>query len=519
MARRSSDGEAGGIEFLTPDPHAFTGTTSSAAPLGGPGRERSTDEPLPASRRAGIAATLGLLVVIAAGTALIAPWGGDGTATTTTTPATTVRVTLPVAPPSSSDTAPAYSGSAGIDDPVAPDAFADETPGFLITPPSDLQLGGAFTADASPQYDGWGEVWATPGATRTSGRWVAVTIAPFGWNSVVLVDAVRVAVDRRIGVLSTAHDGVSTLTVAADFERADRLLRLEAWGFTPDELAALAGSIGLESDRPQLVDDRPVYRSPERLDGLSLLLARATDWDPVRTALVGSATQFTFYLDPTSERQVWLARLDPALADSSFALAFTPAPLSTDAVLSRAGALPDDLVIGTTGTGSFARWTDPATGELLLAIGTLAPAELQALVPSARQASPDEWASARRTQPASADQTLPTISVSAGRGTLADGTEWQVVIDPVNPRADVVVGATSRQLTVFDALDDHLAKLARPDLGIVVARRPGPNTLRISTAEGVIEQLFSDATAVAVDTLGPYTVDLLGANGQIVDSE
>ncbi len=518
MARRSGDGEAGGIEFLAPDPNAFSGTTGSTAPLGGPGREPSTDEALPASRRAGIAATLGLLAVIAVGTALIAPWGGEGTVATTA-PATTVRVTLPVPPPSSSATEPAYSGSAGIDDPVAPDAYSDETPGFLITPPSDLELGGAFTADGSPRFDGWAEVWSTPGATRTSGRWVAVTIAPFGWNSVVLVDAVRVAVDRRIGVLSTARDGVSTLTVAADFERADRLLRFEAWGFTPDELAALAASIGLESDRPQLVDDRPVYRSPERLDGLSLLLARATNWDPVRTALVGSATQFTFYLDPTSERQVWLARLDPALADSSFALAFTPAPLSTDAVLSRAGALPDDLVIGTTDDGSIARWTDPVSGQLLLAIGTLAPGELQALVPSARQASPAEWASARRMQPGFTDQTLPTIPVLAGRGTLPDGTEWRVSVDPVDPVADVVVGATSRQLTVFDALDDGISKLARPDLGIVVARRPGPNTLRITTAGGVIEQPFSDAIAIAVDVLGLYTVELLDANGQIVDTE
>ena len=76
---------------------------------------------------------------------------------------------------------------------------------------------------------------------------------------------------------------------------------------------------------------------------------------------------------------MWLARLDPVLVDDTiFPLAFTPVPLSTDAVLSRSAALPDDLVIGTTDigmmdTGSIARWTDPATGEVKNRVATRQP--------------------------------------------------------------------------------------------------------------------------------------------------
>ena len=524
MARRASDGDTGGIEFLTPDPNAFAGTAMAVGLPPDPGPEPSADEPLPAPRRAGIVALVGLLAIVAAGTAVVAPWGGDAAPPGTSTPVTSPPVTLPN-----------YSGSAGIDDPGLFDAYADETPGFLVTPPSGLRLIGAFTAEGAPSYDGWGDIWSAPGATRTSGRWVAVSIAPFGWDVATLdapvrVDAVRVDVDGRVGVLTTARDGVSTLTVAADFERDGRLLRLEAWGLTLDELIALAASIGLESDRPQLVDDRLTYRVPELLDGMAMLSSRATNWDPITAAYEDSATAIIFYLDPASERWVWLARLDPVLVDDTiFPLAFTPVPLSTDAVLSRSAALPDDLVIGTTDigmmdTGSIARWTDPATGELLLAIGTLEPAELQALVPSARQATSAEWSAARGFQDDYTRPSLPTFSLLAGRGTLADGTEWEVSIDPAERVGSIRVGSISEgaitsERVIFGSTEDRIARLAGPDLALLVVRSPGANTVRITTADGVIEQAFVDAAAVVIDALGPYTVDVLDATGQMVDTE
>jgi hypothetical protein len=524
VARRASDGDAGGIEFLAPDPTAFAGTAVAAGLPPDPGPEPSADEPLPAPRRAGIVATVGLLALVAAGTAVVAPWGGDAATPPTSPPVTGVPVT------SQPVTLPSYSGSAGIDDPGLADAYADETPGFFITPPADLEITFAFTTDVARSYNGWGDVWATPGATRTSGRWVAVSIMPFGWGDTILVDSVRVDVDGRIGVLTTARDGVGTLTVAADFERDDRLLRLEGWGLTPDELIVLAASIGLESDRPQLVDDRLAYRVPELLDGMTLLSSRATDGDPVVAAFVYSATAITVYENPVSERWVWLARLEPGLVDdTTFPLAFTPVPLSTDAMLSRSAALPDDLVIGTTSigmmdTGSIARWTDPATGEVLLAIGTLEPAELQALVPSVRQATSTEWSAARRIQDDYSRTSLPTFSLPAGRGTLTDDTEWEVSIDPAERVGSIRVGGSMSELPIFDSVDDSIARLAistldRPSFGLVVVRAPGANTVRITTADGVIEQAFVDAAAIVVDALGPYTVDVLDATGQMVDTE
>ena len=521
MARRASDGDAGSIEFLAPDPNAFAGTAVAVGLPPDSGPEPSADEPLPAPRRAGIVALAGLLALVAAGTAVVAPWGGDAATPPTSRPATSPPVT------SSTATLPSSSGSAGIDDSGLSDDFADEAPGFLVTPQSDLRLVGAFTSDFARPSGGWGDVWATPGATRTSGRWVAVSITPFGSIDGILPDAVRVDVDGHIGVLATAREGVSTLslTVAGDFERDDRLLQLEAWGLSLNELIMLAATTGIESDRPQLVDDRLTYRVPELLDGMTLLSSRATDGDPVVAAVDYSATAVTVYENPVSERWVWLARLEPGLIDdTTFPLAFTPVPLSTDAVLSRSAALPDDLVIGTTDiggmdTGSIARWTDPDTGEVLLAIGTIEPAELQALVPSARQATPTEWSAARRVQPDYTRTTLPTFPVLAGGGTLADGTEWEVSLDPAEPLGSIRVGQSSTDLPIFDSVDDHIGKLASPDLALAVVRRPGVNTVRITTTDVVIEQSFTDATAIAIDALGPYTVDVVDATGQLVDTE
>jgi hypothetical protein len=122
-------------------------------------------------------------------------------------------------------------------------------------------------------------------------------------------------------------------------------------------------------------------------------------------------------------------------------------------------------------------------------------------------------------QPDYTRTTLPTFPLLAGGGTLADGTEWEVSLDPAEPFGSIRVGQSSSEATIFDSTEDRIARLAQPDLGLVVVRSPGANTVRITTADGVIEQTFTDATAVVIDELGPYTVDVIDATGQMVDTE
>ncbi len=535
MARRASDGDAGDIEFLAPDPTAFAGTTMAAGLPPDPGPEPSADEPLPAPRRAGIVATVGLLALVAAGTAVVAPWGGDAATPPTSPPPTTLPAALP-------GTGPATEATDGVTT-AAPtstiDPFTLATPGFVITPPSDLRLTGAYSTEAddpgagrSPTA-GWGDVWATPDATRTSGRWVSVTVLPYGWD-VISTNAVRIDAGGRVGVLTTADDGGKTLEIVYGTQVDRFTLRLEAWGFSLDELTALAASIDVDTDPTAPDDDqavvaatRPTYRSPELLDGLTMLMSEGTETDPIISTVGRAITAATIYTNPDVTREVWLVRLDPTSFDRSiFALWFTPRALSTDQVLSRATALPDDLVMGTIDSGvvfgSLALWTDPGSGELLLAFGTLEPAEIQALVPSVRQASPAEWSAARRSQPdgGSDSSTLPPDpTLVAGQGTLADGTAWKVTVDPVDPVGRLRLGGDESSWPMFDDAADRIALLARPDLAIAVVRMPGANTVRITTADGVIEQAFVDAAAIVVDALGPYTVDILDATGQMVDTE
>ncbi|MEI6402755.1 MAG: hypothetical protein WCP59_11260 [Actinomycetota bacterium] len=502
--RRTDRHRPGDIEFLTPDPAVFgpsastLGTTDDGTPSPMPdGNDRTS------SRRATIAA-VGLVTAIVIGAVVVAaPWRDDSTATVDTT-ATTTTVPVPLVP----------DGVVTGDEPVR---------GVVLDPPPGWQVAGALSSPPFGNFEGWGEVWAQAGSTRERGAWYALSITPFGLDGIGVADAVRVRVDTRTALVERADDGALTLTVEAPFERLDRLVRIEARGTTVDELARFAASIGIDDDRPQLVDDRFVYRDPAFLEPMTEVWSGPTDWDPIRTAVVDDVVAYTLYTDGDGG-WLWLGLHD------------TEGPLPMVAMLEFEQQLVAD--VGPPGATNVLIGRSPSRSHTWLsfddrwvsAISTLDEDELVAVLPSLRWASDTEWALARRAEGGAADPgpgAVPQIPIATG--TLDDGTTWAVEAEPlgIGTAADLCVGpgATSPCSTVdlFADADDPLGIVSTLDLTLVVSRSPGPHTLRITTAAGAIDQTIEQAvdgpTAVPVLAFGDLRVELLGPAGQVVDTQ
>lgn len=252
MATGRSDVE---IEFLAPDERAF-GEGNVADFVGfDTGIEDPFDDDAPASRWLGVAVAVTVTGLIAAGVVAAQPWNDDTAgppqppspaATTTTAMASTATV-LPIDPepaPNTSATPAVY-----VLDPVPASLVLTESgPGFDTNQPT-----------------GWGEVWAEPGATRTTGRWFSITLLPFETTDGSRDPLTEVDVNGTPGLLGTAGDGVATIRFDRGQPDSDRLVVVSGFGV---DVVALARSLEIIDDRPQLVDDRPVVRDPTLTDGL-----------------------------------------------------------------------------------------------------------------------------------------------------------------------------------------------------------------------------------------------------------
>jgi hypothetical protein len=509
MGRRSDRDlwrQPGDIEFVTPDPGAFGSAASSATPAQPPAPDRVG--PLPdsdgaGSRPAAIAAIGLVAVVVAAAIAVAAPWRNDPTdttATTTTTPAapTTVAPTLLL---------PDDAGT-GDGEPVR---------GVVLDPPAGWRVAGALTEAPFGNFEGWGEVWAQPGSTRMKGAWYSLSITPFGLDGVAVTDAVRVDVDGRTALVERAADGALTLTMETPFERRDRVVRIEARGTTVDALTAFAGSIGIEDDRPQLVDDRFVYRDPSYLESMSKVWSGPTDWDPIRTAVIQDVLAYSLYTDDQGG-WLWLGLHD------------TEGPISVLAQLEFEQQLvravgPDgvtDVLVGRSPqrSSTFFSFED----RYVSAVSTLGELDLMGLLPTVRRATSDEWAAAQR-QSRSFTSAPPWGSMVAVDQTLpGDGTTWALSVEPQGRHGEIRVvdgtGRFSSVIELFSDADDPVGVVSTIGTTVVVARRPGSHTLQVTSADGsVIELAFTDVGAAQVDAFGSFDVVLLDATGQVVHTE
>lgn len=404
-------GDTGSIEFLPPDERAFgppDGLTFAGVDLGlGPVDELADDEP-PRSRWAGVAAGVAVAALLAAGVLAAAPWDDAGPFPSAATPTTAApRADIATPTPEAPGTAAADPGPA--------------EPGFVLDPlPDGLRPAGYVRADQRIDAPGgWGEVWATPGATRTQGRWLSLTLLPFRTLGPAPATSTPVELTGRTGRAEVDADGVVTLAWDAGSVDAARLVTLRATGFSIDELAAIADSIAIVDDRPQMVDDRPEFLRPELLEGLTRIAAAATDGDLVvdvvtARGLVGAALYRT--VDGTDTVVVQHQRGGAASDDPLLALALIRFDMAPDGWTVPEGVRGTDLVVGRTRIGEddlvVVRWQ--VDDRVVSVIGTGGLDDTLALVPTVRQAPPDEWASLARW----------SGSVSATGGEAAQLAPW-----------------------------------------------------------------------------------------------
>ena len=437
--------EPGLIEFLTPDERAFGPTDGGDGGLGatfvGFDGDQWADQPDSTARSSWVGAMAGVAVtaLLVGGVLAAAPWSGDDASagpTTVVLQATTV---------------PLPTLRTGTATPVD----ASRT-GWLLDPvPVGLRPRYfARAEDLGGDGSAWGEVWASPGATRVSGRWFSLTLLPFREFSPGRPERwFPVDVAGRPGHARVAADGVVSLTYDAGAIDSSRLVSIDAYGMGLEQMTALADSIAIVDDRPQLVDDRPEFTRPELRNGLDRIVAAATDMELTTSAILGGTQRTRALYSGPGQTDVALIQeqtLDVAAAGGNvaalIALAFTPVPLA-DGWGPKGGFAGEDLVVGYRTIDEFgltlARWVEGETEVSLLTTGDLG--DLLELLRNVELASAEDWAAAEQSidttspAPEARPRTPPGITVDAG--VLVDGTNWSVTYWHSSDEWDVRVGS------------------------------------------------------------------------------
>ncbi len=128
------------------------------------------------------------------------------------------------------------------------------SPGMLYgaggAPDGYTVVGAASSIDFSASVgSGWFELWGTPGASRTSGSWFAVSVQPHTGLGLER-NAERVQIGHVIGMRSTSTDGVRTVR----FPVGDTTITINSWGWANDALMNLAATLSLQGGRPVFGD-------------------------------------------------------------------------------------------------------------------------------------------------------------------------------------------------------------------------------------------------------------------------
>jgi hypothetical protein len=511
-----------GIEFVAPRSDAF-GSDDAAEFVGVDGFDDDAfdDEPPHSPWLTGLAA-LAVAGLLAGGVIAAAPWNGEDAAPPTTSEAPT--------PPTTPRAAPGER----TDDPLLP-ASLERPPGWLpVGDGAGFAVAGATSAIGdAPTGDAFA-FWTTEGATRTSGRWLAIDEIPTGYaelrRDASVIDVVR-ADGSWPAVLTTSDDGVVELSVA----RPDPLqpwFALTGFGWSLAELLELAagmdvapGSIGYQD---ALVVDGGL------LAGLVEAYNGTTDWDPGAT-VTGRGRAFTWLGSDRTGSQAAIvvsALATPALFISQFVVRVPIADrelrrAERDAINDLAGSgravslfrvARDSRLIG-------AAWYDGGGNEVMV-VTNARPGELLDLVASLEPAPPADWAEAMADEGTSiragdvddrpvliggsidegwsVQVSSSSLWISAGDGWLSTG--WP----PSEGRAAIrYANSEGAYLVLVDATR-----------GSVDGRLPETAVVRQGefTQEVPLVGLFDGtrAAAVRVDPRQPFTVDWLGADGTVI---
>ncbi len=525
--------EPGLIEFLPPDERAFGAGDAEHGGAGAtfvgfdPDDWEDTDarDEAPRSRWLPILTGLAMTGLLAGGVVAASPWsGGDedaaGPPTTEPTPTTVIAP----APITTATAAPLDASRTGwLLDPV-PDGFR----------PAYFAQGEARLDDLS----GWGEVWASPGATRVSGRWFSITLQPFlEFEPGIPESWFPIEVTGRAAHATMGPDGVASLAYDAGQPDSSRLVTIEAYGMGLDEMTTLAASIAIVDDRPQLVDDRPEFTRPELLAGLERIAATPTDMElATRVILGGTQRTRALYAGPGRFEVTLVEEQPPDVFPAGVDVARLAALAFAQVNLADGWGPKDDfegenLVIGYRTIDGFdllvARWRQGETEMSLLTTGDLG--DLLEMLPDVELVSAEEWAAAERSvETASVPQDVgprapPGITVDAG--VLANGTDWSVRHWHSSDEWDVRVGGNSFFAPRRPATSMTPVTMAGATLVLVHSDVAGTTAVAVfadgtSTTVPLAATDPADQTSfmgvVPIEPAGAFTVEVVAADGSVV---
>lgn len=327
------------IEFLPPRDGAFgSGEEVDFVGFDGDGEIGFDDEP-PRSRWLTALAVVGVTALLAGGVIAAAPWDGGEVAT----PPTTVPVPTTTTPRPTTTVAP---------EPTLPPGFETDPPGMLLTAPSRFQLGGAQSNQGfgSPGGDPV-EVWMSPDAARSTGRWVVIdSREQMGDYENFGEGAVRIDAGGRPALMSVASDGV----VEVEVTPTDGVgFAITTFGLDLPEITRIAATLTIDASgiaHGDLLDPGGPF------DGLELRSAENIDWYPWG-GMIGQPDAWSIFVDPATSEwvQVMIGRPTPTerlLTDLVTTVPVDVATLDPDeladlAVLTDRVTDPNTLVIGT----------------------------------------------------------------------------------------------------------------------------------------------------------------------------
>ena len=242
--------------------------------------------------------------------------------------------------------------------------------------------------------DDWFDLWTTPDATRTSGRWLAVTsLRGRGDYYETRPNGVRIAAGIDTGVLDTSADGVVRLIFTAN---DNTRFEVGGFGFTLPDLLTIADQISTAEDELSIDYGSAVDGT---LSGLTPTVSRAVPsggLDPFN--LLSQPEAGTYYINRDFTATVEVKLSQPADVDS--AVYDFLMPQVTDLTLSdqtaldamRRGGVPVRIrAAPDSPTSLVASWMTPR-GAVTVSSTNVDASTLIELLPSLRLADQVEWA-------------------------------------------------------------------------------------------------------------------------------
>ena len=314
--------------------------------------------------------------------------------TTTTTTAPQATTPTPTPTPTSTETPKTNtSATTAAQSDAATTANSRVTTGAILDPlPVGYQPVEQVSYDAQAVPGGWLDLWATPDATRLSGRWLAVQLQTLDSYTPLTPDRQPdgSVIPRIPARYEVDADGVSHgfVTVATG-----QPVLVAGFGFSADDFARLVDGLTVDDRR------RPSYAAPTStlFDAMALTVSRFSNPLEIRQSIyiTASGGSVTIRTDPQSANDL----LATSLLGAPLELSAKGIDVTTGVVTGRssvAGSITsshDSVIPEGTGTASataqFVQWHQGTNTVTIF--GDVALDELVGLTGSIRPAIAPEW--------------------------------------------------------------------------------------------------------------------------------